>query len=144
MDRNVLIVVAIIFGVFFGIFTWSEVPVAITEDEVLAAVNDAIAETNLEVDKDGSSAGSQQIDREFGSAAIEAAQVLGIRLFYNVVHLYRLRAAAIADPVQVAQTARSAASRSGDAGHGIGGGQTPSNSSLARGRTFVIETTEKR
>ncbi len=51
MDRNVLIVVAIIFGVFFGVFTWSEVPVAITEDEVLAAVDDAIAETNLEVDR---------------------------------------------------------------------------------------------
>ena len=51
MNRNLLIVALIIFAIFFGVFSFLKVPVKITDDEVLVAVNDAIAETNLEVDK---------------------------------------------------------------------------------------------
>ncbi len=42
-----LITVFIIFVVFFGLFTLSQVPVTIPPDEVLAAIDDAVAETNL-------------------------------------------------------------------------------------------------
>ena len=51
MNRILWIIVLIIFAVFFGLFTFLKVPVAITQDEVLVAVGDAIAETNLAVDK---------------------------------------------------------------------------------------------
>ena len=51
MNRVLWIIVLIIFAIFFGLFTFLKVPVAITQDEVLVAVGDAIAETNLAVDK---------------------------------------------------------------------------------------------
>ncbi len=51
MNRILWIIVLIIFAVFFGLFTFLKVPIAITQDEIIVAVNDAIAETNLTVDK---------------------------------------------------------------------------------------------
>jgi len=51
MNRILWIVVLIIFALFFGLFTFLKVPIAITQDEINVAVNDAIAETNLTVDK---------------------------------------------------------------------------------------------
>lgn len=51
MYKSSWITVFIIFGFFFGLFTFSHVPVTITQDEVLAAIDDAIVETNLQVDE---------------------------------------------------------------------------------------------
>ena len=45
--HKVWIPVLIIFVVFFGLFTLSQVPVTIPPDEVQIAINDAVAETNL-------------------------------------------------------------------------------------------------
>lgn len=51
MNRNVCIIVFIIFAVFFGLFTFLNVPISITQDEVIVAIGDAMAETNLAVEK---------------------------------------------------------------------------------------------
>ena len=51
MQKGLWIAVLIIFALFFGLFILSQIPVAITQDEVFAAVSDAIAETNAIVDE---------------------------------------------------------------------------------------------
>jgi CcmD family protein len=51
MQKGLWVIVLIIFVLFFGLFTLSQVPVTITQDEVFAAIDDAIAETNLQVDE---------------------------------------------------------------------------------------------
>ncbi|MCZ6678408.1 MAG: CcmD family protein [Candidatus Poribacteria bacterium] len=51
MHKSLWITVLIIFVVFFGLFIRSQVPVIITQDEVFAAIDDAIAETKAQVDK---------------------------------------------------------------------------------------------
>ena len=51
MNKGVLLVVLVIFFVFFGIFLSKQLPIAITQDEVFAAVDDAIAETQAQVDE---------------------------------------------------------------------------------------------
>lgn len=43
--------VGVIFLIFFGLFLGGQVPIAITQDEVLTAVNNAIAEMEAEVDE---------------------------------------------------------------------------------------------
>lgn len=52
MSRNVWIIAVIIFGISLGGLYLSNIPVVILEDEVLTAVGDAIAETNVQVDED--------------------------------------------------------------------------------------------
>ena len=51
MNRAAPLIVGIIFLIFFGLFLGRQVPIAITQDEVLAAVNDAIAEMDAQVDE---------------------------------------------------------------------------------------------
>ena len=51
MYKGSWITVLIVFGLFFGLFIFSQLPVAITQDEVSTAVSDAIAETNAQVDE---------------------------------------------------------------------------------------------
>ncbi len=51
MYKGLWITVLIIFALFFGLFIRSQIPVAITQDEVSTAVSDAIAETNVQVDE---------------------------------------------------------------------------------------------
>ena len=52
MNRNLWIIAVIIFGISLGALYLSQVPVVIPEDDVLTAVGDAIAETNVRVDED--------------------------------------------------------------------------------------------
>jgi CcmD family protein len=52
MTRNLWIIAVIIFGISLGALYLSQIPVVITDDEVFAAVDDAIAETNVQVDED--------------------------------------------------------------------------------------------
>ena len=52
MSRNLWIIAVIIFGISLGGLYLSHIPVVISEDEVLTAVGDAIAETNVQVDED--------------------------------------------------------------------------------------------
>lgn len=51
MHKGLWITVLIVFGLVFGLFLFSQIPVAITQDEVSIAVSDAIAETNAQVDE---------------------------------------------------------------------------------------------
>ena len=51
MHNGLWIAVLIGFTLFFGLFMFSQIPVAITQDEVSIAVSDAIAETNAQVDE---------------------------------------------------------------------------------------------
>ena len=51
MHKGLWITVLIVFGLFFGLFLFSQIPVAITQDEISIAVSDAIAETNAQVDE---------------------------------------------------------------------------------------------
>ena len=51
MHKGLWITVLIVFGLFFGLFMFSQIPVAITQDQVSTAVSDAIAETNAQVDE---------------------------------------------------------------------------------------------
>ena len=51
MNKGTPILVGFIFLVFFGIFLGSQVPITITQDEVAAAVDDAVAETQAQVDE---------------------------------------------------------------------------------------------
>ena len=51
MHKGLSITALIIFGLFFGLFLFSQIPVAITQDEVFIAVSDAIAEMNAQVDE---------------------------------------------------------------------------------------------
>lgn len=51
MHKGLWITVLIVFGLFFGLFLFSQIPAAITQDEVSIAVSDAIAETNAQVDE---------------------------------------------------------------------------------------------
>ena len=51
MHKGLWITVLIVFALFFGLFIFSQIPVAITQDEVSTAVSDAIAETNAQVDE---------------------------------------------------------------------------------------------
>ena len=51
MYKGLWITVLIVFALFFGLFMFSQLPVAITQDEVSTAVSDAIAETNAQVDE---------------------------------------------------------------------------------------------
>ena len=51
MYKGLWITVLIVFVLFFGLFIFSQIPVAITQDEVSTAVSDAIAETNAQVDE---------------------------------------------------------------------------------------------
>ncbi|MDE0186533.1 MAG: CcmD family protein [Candidatus Poribacteria bacterium] len=50
MNKTLWIIVLIIFALFFGLFTFLKVPIAITQDEIVVAVSDAIAESNSTVD----------------------------------------------------------------------------------------------
>ena len=52
MTRNLWIITVLIFGISLGALYLSQIPVVITDDEVFAAVDDAIAETNVQVDED--------------------------------------------------------------------------------------------
>jgi CcmD family protein len=51
MHKGLWITVLIVFALFFGLFILSQIPVAITQDEISTAVSDAIAETNAQVDE---------------------------------------------------------------------------------------------
>ena len=51
MHKGLWITVLIVFGLFFGLFLFSQIPVAITQDEVSTAVGDAIAEMSAQVDE---------------------------------------------------------------------------------------------
>ena len=51
MHKGLWITVLIVFALFFGLFLFSQVPVAITQDEVYTAVSDAITETDAQVDE---------------------------------------------------------------------------------------------
>ena len=51
MYKGLSITVLIVFALFFGLFMFSQLPVAITQDDVSTAVSDAIAETNAQVDE---------------------------------------------------------------------------------------------
>ena len=51
MHKGLWITVLIVFALFFGLFMFSQLPVAITQDEVSTAVSDAIAETSAQVDE---------------------------------------------------------------------------------------------
>ena len=51
MYKGLWITVLIVFVLFFGLFIFSQIPVAITQDEVSTAVSDAIAQTNAQVDE---------------------------------------------------------------------------------------------
>ena len=51
MHKGLWITVLIVFALFFGLFLFGQLPVAITQDEVSTAVSDAIAETNAQVDE---------------------------------------------------------------------------------------------
>ena len=51
MHKGLSITALIVFGIFFGLFLFSQVPVTITQDEVSIAVSDAIDETNAQVDE---------------------------------------------------------------------------------------------
>ena len=51
MHKGLWITVLIVFGLFLGLFMFSQIPVAITQDQVSTAVSDAIAETNAQVDE---------------------------------------------------------------------------------------------
>lgn len=51
MHKGLWITVLIGFALFLGLFIFSQIPVAITQDEVSIAVSDAIAETNAQVDE---------------------------------------------------------------------------------------------
>ncbi len=51
MHKGLWITVLIVFGLFCGLFIFSQIPVAITQDEISIAVSDAIAETNAQVDE---------------------------------------------------------------------------------------------
>ena len=51
MYKGLWITVLIVFALFFGFFMFSQIPVAITQDEVSTAVSDAIAETSAQVDE---------------------------------------------------------------------------------------------
>ena len=51
MHKGLWITILIVFALFSGLFLFSQVPVAITQDEVSIAVSDAIAETNVQVDE---------------------------------------------------------------------------------------------
>ena len=51
MYKGLWIAVLIVFALFLGLFIFSQIPVAITQDEVSIAVSDAIAETNAQVDE---------------------------------------------------------------------------------------------
>ena len=51
MHKGLWITVLIVFALFFGLFLFSQMPVAITQDEVFTAVSDAIAETDAQVDE---------------------------------------------------------------------------------------------
>ena len=51
MNKGAPIIVGVIFLTLFGLFLGGQVPIAITQDEVLAAVNDTIAEMHAQVDE---------------------------------------------------------------------------------------------
>ncbi len=51
MDKAAPLMVGVIFLIFFGLFLWGQVPITITQDEVSAAVDDAIAETQSQIDE---------------------------------------------------------------------------------------------
>jgi CcmD family protein len=51
MNKGVLLVVFVIFLIFFGFFISSQIPVVITQDEMFGAIDDAIAETGVQVDE---------------------------------------------------------------------------------------------
>ena len=51
MYKGLWITVLIVFVLFLGLFMLSQIPVAITQNEVSTAVSDAIAETNAQVDE---------------------------------------------------------------------------------------------
>ena len=51
MNKAALVIVGLVFLIFFSLFLGGQVPIAITQDEVLAAVNDAIADMDAQVDE---------------------------------------------------------------------------------------------
>ena len=51
MNKVAPVIVGLVFLIFFGLFLGGQVPIAITQDKVLAAVNDAIAEMDTQVDE---------------------------------------------------------------------------------------------
>ena len=51
MNKAVLLILLLIFFIFFGAFLGSQVLITITQDEVFAAIGDAIAETQAQVDE---------------------------------------------------------------------------------------------
>lgn len=51
MYKGLWITVLTVFVLLLGLFMLSQIPVAITQDEVSTAVSDAIAETNAQVDE---------------------------------------------------------------------------------------------
>ena len=76
---KISIVVIIAFAIFLGLFSLNQVPIVITEDEVLAAVDDAIAESGTVVDE---KAVEQQVaDR--AEQILEARQVRRLKFLVS-------------------------------------------------------------
>ena len=63
MHKGLWVTVLIVFGLVFGLFLFSQIPVAITQDEVSTAVSDAIAEMNAQV-KDSRLVGVDEMEIE--------------------------------------------------------------------------------
>ena len=92
MYKGLWITVLIVFALFFGLFLFSQIPVAITQDEVSTAVSDAIAETNAQVDE-------MEIEQLVIQKAVEklevrqkkAVEISRFCVFYYLVNLQPLR-----------------------------------------------------
>ena len=81
MHKGLWITVLIIFGLFFGLFLLSQIPVAITQDEVSTAVSDTIAETNAQVDE-------MEVERLVAEKAVEKLEARQKRRLKFLVSAY--------------------------------------------------------
>ncbi|MBI1923591.1 CcmD family protein [Candidatus Poribacteria bacterium] len=110
MHKSLWITVFIIFVVFFGLFTLSQVPVTIPPDEVLAAIDDAVAEMNLkQVEDSRNGVDMTEVEQlvNAATAKLEARQVKRLKylisayfVIWLVFILYALRLAQTQDQLR--------------------------------------------
>ena len=81
MHKGLWITALIGFALLFGLFIFSQIPVAITQDEVSTAVSDAIAETNAQVDE-------MEIEQLVTQKAVEKLEVRQKRRLKFLVSAY--------------------------------------------------------